>query len=84
MKERMILVQIRVIELLDLSEDPNEAANEYVAEGYNAECRRLMETNKEVQVLLEENDLNAAGDLLVSLLRDWKQEQDRKLPQAYA
>lgn len=73
--ERMILVQVRVIELLDLSDDPNEAAQQYVVQGYNEKCRELMNTDKDVRRLLGENRLNEAGDLLVSLLQDWKQEK---------
>lgn len=71
-RDPTILVQTFVIEQLHLDDDVDAAAMKYVAEGYSAKCRQIMESDSDVQSLIKQGRIEEAATLLTSLLVDWK------------
>lgn len=68
-----IKVQSSVMERLNF-----EDQMDYVGEGYNEECRRLLNTDEEVRDLLEEGELEPAATLLTQKLIAWKPVKKQK------
>ncbi len=72
-QESIIKVQASVIERMNFKTEAD-----YVVEGYNDKCRRIMETDKEVAKFLEDGELGPAAALLTQKLIAWKPVKDQK------
>ena len=72
--ESNILVQVQVMQGLEL-----ENEMDYVTQGYAEECSHLMQNNGDVRAFLDHDDIDSAAELLLSLLKEWKNKQNQRL-----